>query len=106
MFVGLSSPTRAQAQASAADLAGVNLSMHANLAFDYFAARSLDAEEKLLQDTVVQYQNALDLNDALYREDSSPKCWFRKQKPNWKQPALKRSTSVWRGHNLSMPSPS
>jgi NodT family efflux transporter outer membrane factor (OMF) lipoprotein len=58
---------RAQAQASAADLAAVNLSMHANLAFDYFAARSLDAEEKLLQDTVVQYQNALDLNDALYQ---------------------------------------
>jgi len=58
---------RAQAQASAADLAGVNLSMHANLAFDYFAARSLDAEEKLLQDTVVQYQNALQLNEDLYQ---------------------------------------
>ena len=58
---------RAQAQASAADLATVNLSMHTNLAVDYFAARSLDAEEKLLQDTVVQYQNALDLNDALYQ---------------------------------------
>jgi NodT family efflux transporter outer membrane factor (OMF) lipoprotein len=57
---------RDQAQASAADLAAVNLSMHASLAFDYFAARSLDAEEKLLQDTVVQYQNALDLNEALY----------------------------------------
>ncbi len=59
--------SRAQAQASAADLAGVNLSMHANLAFDYFAARSLDAEEKLLQDTVVQYENALQLNEDRYQ---------------------------------------
>jgi NodT family efflux transporter outer membrane factor (OMF) lipoprotein len=58
---------RAQAQVSAADLAAVNLSMHANLAFAYFAARSLDAEEKLLQDTVVQYQNALQLNEDRYQ---------------------------------------
>jgi NodT family efflux transporter outer membrane factor (OMF) lipoprotein len=58
---------RAQAQATAADLAGVNLSMHANLAFDYFAARSLDAEEKLLQDTVAQYESALQLNEDRYQ---------------------------------------
>jgi len=59
--------SRAQAQASAADLAGVNLSMHANLAFDYFAARSLDAEEKLLQETVAQYEDALKLNEDRYQ---------------------------------------
>jgi NodT family efflux transporter outer membrane factor (OMF) lipoprotein len=59
--------SRAQAQASAADLAFVNLSLHANLAIDYFAARSLDAEEKLLQDTVAQYQNALQLNEDRYQ---------------------------------------
>lgn len=58
---------RAQAQASAADLAGVNLSMHANLAYDYFAARTLDAEEKLLQDTVAQYEDALKLNEDRYQ---------------------------------------
>ncbi len=58
---------RAQAQASAADLAGVNLSMHANLAYDYFAARSLDAEEKLLQETVTQYESALQLNEDRYQ---------------------------------------
>lgn len=52
---------RAQAQASAADLATVNLSMHAQLALDYYQARALDAEEKLLDDTVNQYQQALDL---------------------------------------------
>jgi NodT family efflux transporter outer membrane factor (OMF) lipoprotein len=57
---------REQAQASAADLAVVNLSMHASLAVDYFAARSLDAEEKLLKDTVAQYQQAYQLNEDLY----------------------------------------
>ena len=58
---------REQAQASAADLAVINLTMHANLAIDYFAARTLDAEEKLLQNTVVQYQQALQLNEDRYQ---------------------------------------
>jgi NodT family efflux transporter outer membrane factor (OMF) lipoprotein len=57
---------REQAQASAADLAVVNLSMHADLAVDYFAARTLDAEEKLLQNTVAQYEQALQLNEERY----------------------------------------
>lgn len=57
---------REQAQASAGDLAVVNLSMHAELAVDYFAARSLDAEEKLLLDTVKQYEQALQLTEDRY----------------------------------------
>jgi NodT family efflux transporter outer membrane factor (OMF) lipoprotein len=52
---------REQAQASAADLATVNLSMHADLATYYFLARSLDAEEQLLTSTVAQYEQALEL---------------------------------------------
>jgi len=52
---------REQAQASAADLATINLSMHADLAVNYFQARSLDAQEQLLNDTVKQYEQALEL---------------------------------------------
>lgn len=52
---------RAQAQATAADLAAVNLSMHAQLALDYFQARMLDAEEQLLNSTVTQYEQAFEL---------------------------------------------
>jgi NodT family efflux transporter outer membrane factor (OMF) lipoprotein len=59
---------RDQAQASAADLATVNLTMHADLALDYFEARTLDAEERLLNDTVLQYEQALELNESLFKE--------------------------------------
>jgi len=58
---------REQAQASAADLAVVNLTLQADLAIDYFAARTLDAEEKLLQITVAQYEQALQLNEQRYQ---------------------------------------
>jgi NodT family efflux transporter outer membrane factor (OMF) lipoprotein len=58
---------RAEAQATAADLATVNLSLHAQLAIFYFQARSLDAEEQLLQSTVAQYQQALQLNLSRYQ---------------------------------------
>jgi NodT family efflux transporter outer membrane factor (OMF) lipoprotein len=57
---------RDQAQASAADLAAVNLSMHAELALGYFQARTLDAEEQLLNSTVAQYEQALELIKSRY----------------------------------------
>src|SRR6202045_1074377 len=58
---------REQAQASAAALATVNLSMHADLAVAYFEARSLDAEEQLLNSTVTQYEQALELNVSRFQ---------------------------------------
>jgi NodT family efflux transporter outer membrane factor (OMF) lipoprotein len=58
---------REQAQASAADLATVNLSLHAQLAMFYFQARSLDAQEQLLNSTVAQYEQAYQLTDTRFK---------------------------------------
>jgi NodT family efflux transporter outer membrane factor (OMF) lipoprotein len=57
---------RANAQASAADLESVNLSLHAELAIDYFQARALDAQIQLLDSTVAAYEKALQLTQNRY----------------------------------------
>ena len=48
-----------EAQASAADLQTAQLSIQAELAMDYFELRTDDAQAKLLEDTVKDYQEAL-----------------------------------------------
>jgi NodT family efflux transporter outer membrane factor (OMF) lipoprotein len=63
---------RASAQASAADLAVVDLSMHSELAIDYFTLRSEDAQQTLLDQAVAEYGKALQLAQNLYNGGAAP----------------------------------
>jgi len=57
---------QAGAQASQADLASVLLSAQALLAQDYFQLRTIDAQKKVLEDTIKGYQKTLDLTKNRY----------------------------------------
>jgi NodT family efflux transporter outer membrane factor (OMF) lipoprotein len=57
---------RATAQATAADLANVDLSLRSELATDYFELRGLDTQQRLLDNTVVQYEAYLELTKTRF----------------------------------------
>jgi NodT family efflux transporter outer membrane factor (OMF) lipoprotein len=63
---------REEAQASAADMQTALLSLQAELAMDYFEARSADAEEKLLQDTVKDYEDAYRITNNRFEGGVAP----------------------------------
>jgi len=58
---------RATAQATAADLANVDLSIRSELATDYFELRGLDTQQRLLDTTVNQYQDYLALTQTRFK---------------------------------------
>jgi NodT family efflux transporter outer membrane factor (OMF) lipoprotein len=55
------------AQASAADLENVRLTVQAELAADYYELRAQDSLKELFDSTVIAYQDALNLTRAQYR---------------------------------------
>lgn len=59
---------KASQQSAAADLANERLSLQATLAQTYYQLRSLDAQQKLLDDTVVAYQHTLQLTQNEYAQ--------------------------------------
>ncbi|MGD0443897.1 MAG: efflux transporter outer membrane subunit [Edaphobacter sp.] len=67
------SASREEAQATAADLQTASLSLHAELAMDYFELRSADNQKQLLDDTVNAYTDALNLTQNRFEGGASPK---------------------------------
>ena len=58
---------RATEQATAGDVGSLDLSLHAELATDYFMLRGLDIEQRFLDQTVSDYARALQLTENLYK---------------------------------------
>ncbi|HMJ63137.1 MAG TPA: efflux transporter outer membrane subunit [Bryobacteraceae bacterium] len=64
---------REEAQATAADLESARLSIQAELAFDYLELRSADAQQRLLNDTVQAFKEALQLTINRFEGGAAPK---------------------------------
>ena len=64
---------REETQATAADVATASLSLHAELAMDYFELRSADTQKQILDDTVRVYTDAYRLTDTRFEGGASPR---------------------------------
>ncbi len=61
-----------EAQATAADLATARLSLQAELALDYFELRSADSQQRLLDDSVKAFAEALQLTENRLKGGAAP----------------------------------
>ena len=62
-----------ETQAAAGDVETAKLSLHAELARDYYGLRSADLQERLLGDTVTAYARALKLTEDRYNGGAAPR---------------------------------
>jgi len=74
-----------KAQATAGDLQNVRLSVQAELAFDYYQLRALDAQKDLLDTTVAAFQQALDLTRVRFQTGIASDEDVALAETNWKR---------------------
>jgi NodT family efflux transporter outer membrane factor (OMF) lipoprotein len=71
------------AQAVAADMENARLSLHAELALDYFDLRTLDEERTILENAVDAYQKALELTESRYRGGVATRVEVAEARTQW-----------------------
>jgi NodT family efflux transporter outer membrane factor (OMF) lipoprotein len=82
---------RANAQGADADLENARLSLHAELAMDYFNLRSADAQETLLDSTIKVYEQALQLVQDRYDGGVAPLSDVAQSRTQLQQARVQRS---------------
>ena len=97
---------REEAQATAGDLESARLSIQAELAFDYLELRSADAQQRLLDDTVQAFKEALQLTINRFEGGAAPKSDVAQAQTQLETTQVQATTSPCSGRSSNMPSPS
>lgn len=92
--------SRADMQASAADLAAVRLSLQAELVQTYLQLRVMDAQQRLLEQTVEAYARSLRLTENQYRAGIVPKSDVAQARTQLKQTQAEAIDLKWQRAQL------
>ena len=98
--------SRALAQASAADLETIRLSLHAELALDYLTLRGLDAQKQLFDTNVDAFDKALQLTESRFQGGVASREDVDLAATQLEQTRAEDIDITSRATNLSTPSPS